>query len=361
MPLGLTGFVNFYDGPLLEGAKLAVAHINANGGVLGHPLKIITADTKSTPAQIAPAGLQVLDNGAKFVIPTMDYDFGGPAARVANAQKIISMTTAGDPRFGVQGIGPFAFNLYPASPTEGATAAQFAFQNKGWRKVYMLIDTAASHPKTVCSAFAAAFRALGGTIVGQDTFQNGDQSIATQITRMRAALPSAQAIMLCTFAPGGISAIRQIREAGVAAPLILDASFDGTYWLAAVPNENNAYVMSTGAISPGQNDNAEQNAVLAAFKAATHKPAVYGVGLFTGYSAIEALAKAITTAKSIDSTAVKAALEKFQDVPLAIGNVTWTAQCHVPLGEPMSVLKIVGGQEKFVARVRATSVSHAVC
>jgi branched-chain amino acid transport system substrate-binding protein len=167
--------------------------------------------------------------------------------------------------------------------------------------------------------------------------------------------------MLCTFAPGGISAIRQIRGAGVTTPLILDASFDGTYWLGAVPNENNTYVMSTGAITPGQNHDPEQNAVLAAYNAATHKPAVYGVGLFTGYSAIQALAKGITDAKSINSSAVQAALEQFRDVPLAIGKVTWTAQCHVPLGEPMDVLRIENGQEKLVATVTATHVSRAVC
>jgi branched-chain amino acid transport system substrate-binding protein len=360
-PLGLTGFVSFYDGPLLAGAKLAVKEINSGGGVLGHPLKLVTADTKSDPAQIANAGTAVLDKGAKFVIPTMDYDFGGPAARVASAKKIISITTSGDPRMGLKGIGPYAFNLYPAGPTEGAAAATFAYDKQGWRSIYILNDTSANHPKTVCAAFKRTFTQLGGTIAGEDTFLNKDQSIATQLTRMRAALPKTQAIMLCSFPPGGVNAVRQVRGAGIDKPLILDAAFDGTFWLAAIPKENNTYVMSTGSITRGQNHDPEQERVLAAYTADAKKPPVFGVGLMTGYSAVQALAKAITAANSIDSDAVKRQLESFNDTALAIGHVTYSTSCHVPLGAPLSVLRINRGKQKFVATVTGKDVSRAIC
>lgn len=359
-PLGLTGFVGFYDVPLLAGMRMAVEEINASGGVLGHRIELVTADTKSDPAQIANAATQVLDKGAQFVVPTMDYDFGGPAARVANAAKIVSVSSAGDPRFGRQGIGEYAFNLYPASPTEGAVAAEFALE-RGWRGVYLLEDTSGSHPKTVCSAFKQAFEAGGGTIAGEDTFQNRDQSIASQITRMRGSLDDAQAIMACTFPPGGISAVRQIRSAGVELPLIVDASFDGTFWLDAVPDEDNVFVTSTGAVTPGQNRDPKQQRLFEAFQRATGRPAVYGTGLLTGYSAVEALAKAIEEARSVDSDAVVAKLEAFRETPLTIGSVTWTEQCHVPLGAPLSVLQIKGGKQQFATTIRPDHVSRDVC
>lgn len=359
-PLGLTGFVSFYDAPLLAGMRIAVDEVNAAGGVLGHRIELITADTKSDPAQIANAATQVLDDGAQFLVPTMDYDFGGPAARVANAAKIVSVSSAGDPRFGRQGVGEYAFNLYPASPTEGAVAAQFALE-QGWRGVYLLEDTAGSHPKTVCAAFKETFEAGGGTIAGEDTFQNRDQSIASQITRMRGALGDAQAVMVCTFPPGGIGAVRQIRGAGIEQPLIVDASFDGTFWLDAVPDEDNVFVTSTGAVTPGQNRDPKQQRLLEAFQRATGRPAVYGTGLLTGYSAVEALAKAIEEARSVDSDAVVAKLEAFRETPLTIGSVTWTEECHVPLGSPLSVLQIKDGKQQFATTITPDHVSRDVC
>ena len=105
MPLALTGVISFYDQPNLAGAQIAVAQINKKGGVLGRPLKIISADTKSDLGLIAGVANSLLDKGADVMIPTLDYDFGGPSARAANAKKIPAISEAGDSRFGLQGIG----------------------------------------------------------------------------------------------------------------------------------------------------------------------------------------------------------------------------------------------------------------
>ena len=73
-PLALTGALNFADGPQLQGIQLAISNINAKGGVLGHKFKLITADTKSNPPTIATAAQTVINAGAQFMIPTMDYN-----------------------------------------------------------------------------------------------------------------------------------------------------------------------------------------------------------------------------------------------------------------------------------------------
>lgn len=359
--LALTGPISFVDVPQLAGIQLAITDINAKGGVLGHKLELEYADTKSNLPQVANTATTVLDKGAKFMIPTLDYDYGGPSARVAGARKIISVSTAGDPRFGFKGIGPYHYNVYPASPTEGSAAAQFMAETKGWKDAYILTDTSFNHPKSVCAAFKDQFTKLGGTVAGSDTFQNADQSIATQITRMRGKLSKAKAIMLCSLPPGGVSALRQIRAAGIDLPVALDAAFDGTYWLGAVPNEANTYVMSTGSVDPAENKSPEQQRILEAFKAKTGKDSNFGVGLFTGYSAVQAIAKGVEQAKSIDSAAVAAKLNQFSKEPLAIGPVTWSAQCHVSLGSPETVLQIVKGTQKYITQITPSFVDKAVC
>jgi branched-chain amino acid transport system substrate-binding protein len=361
-PLALTGALNFADGPQLQGIQLAISDINAKGGVLGHKLKLITADTKSDPPTIATAAQSVIDKGAQFMIPTMDYDFGGPAARVAMAHKMIAVTTSGDPRMGLQGIGPYMFNVYPGSPTEGATAAAFAYNFKHWRSVYVLTDETISHAKTVCPAFEKTFKELGGTISGDDTFQGTDQSIATQVTRMRAAASKTDAIMECSLSTGGISALRQIRGGGITQPIILDNAYDGTYWLSALPPKpGQIYVVSLGAVTPGQSQSPLQDHILKSILAKSGKPVSFGVGAFTGYSAVQTIAMGITETKTLDSATIKARLEKFTNVPLAAGSITWTPTCHLPVGKPMQMLQIVNGAEKYLTTITPTNTPKSVC
>ena len=48
--------------------------------MLGRQLEIVTADTKSDPAQRTNAAIEVLEQGAEMVIVTCDFDFGAAAA-----------------------------------------------------------------------------------------------------------------------------------------------------------------------------------------------------------------------------------------------------------------------------------------
>jgi len=138
MPLALTGVISFYDQPNLAGAQIAVGQINKKGGVLGRPLKIISADTKSDLGLIAGVANSLLDKGAELMIPTLDYDFGGPSARAACAKNVPAISVAGDSRFGLQGIGRCLFNQFPAA-SEAAIGTRSSLETRvtGFRSVFI--------------------------------------------------------------------------------------------------------------------------------------------------------------------------------------------------------------------------------
>src|SRR2546423_12004880 len=151
MPLALTGVIGFYDQPNLAGAKIAVAQINKKGGVLGRPFKIVSADTKSDLGLIAGTAKSLLAKGASVMIPTLDYDFGGPSARAACAKNIPAISEAGDSRYGLKGIGRCLFNQFP-SGSEAAIGATWAW-NKGLRHPFVLEDPSISYSKKVFENF----------------------------------------------------------------------------------------------------------------------------------------------------------------------------------------------------------------
>src|SRR5438445_8219921 len=67
-----TGFIAPYDTDPARAAEMAIKKINAEGGVLGRPLKMIYSDTKSDIPRGGVAASDVLDQGAEIVIVTGD-------------------------------------------------------------------------------------------------------------------------------------------------------------------------------------------------------------------------------------------------------------------------------------------------
>src|SRR5262245_59497915 len=65
--IALSGWMNAYDGPPLNGAKMAIEEFNAKGGILGKQIKAVIADTKTDVVEGAKAGAEVIAKGAQFM------------------------------------------------------------------------------------------------------------------------------------------------------------------------------------------------------------------------------------------------------------------------------------------------------
>ncbi len=81
-----SGWMEAYDTPAATAAMIRIDEINAAGGLLGRQIKVVEADTRTDRAESAKAGLDVLDQGAEMMVVSCDYDFGAPAALVAEGE-----------------------------------------------------------------------------------------------------------------------------------------------------------------------------------------------------------------------------------------------------------------------------------
>ena len=350
-----TGFGATYDNPGAAGVEMVVADTNRRGGLLGRPLRTVYSDAKSTVDGSAVAGQAVVGKGADFVISTCDYDFGGPAARVANAKKIVAFSMcAADPKFGVQGIGRYAFTPSWGTPTEAAAMAEFAYE-KGFRKPFLLIDTLVNYSKTLCGYFEERWTQLAGkgAIAGKDTFSNMDASIQSQVTRVRST-SSADSVILCSFNPGGAAATKQLRGGGVDLPIVAGDGMDGDFWQKAIPNLKDFWLV-TGASIFGDDPRPAINRFVQRYKKKVGKapPTAFSV---MGYSIAQAIVRAVQRAKTTGGPAVVKQLERFRGEPLLQGPTTFTPTYHFNYGATMTVLEVRGARPHFVKLLKPKKV-----
>jgi len=347
-----SGVVAPYDEGPAGGMEIAVDEINAKGGLLGHPLKIVYADTKSDIAYGATAAQQVIDQGAKMVVVTCDYDYGSAAASVADGANLIAFSTcAGDPKFGPSGIGPNAFTMATGAPGQAVAMAEWAYKVKGWRKGYILKDTTIAFDATWAEFFKKRWDELAGKdgMLGMDTFGGDDPQIASQITRIKALPDKPDFIVLCSFPPGGVSAMRQIRAAGVDTPLLGSESWDGDFWLEGVPNLSDMYFVTYGSRF-GQDPRPDVQAFMDKYTKKFGKPPVTSHAI-TGYSVIEAWSKAVTEAGDFDTDKVRDKLQSFKDEKLLAGPTTFTKDQHINMQRDLLLIEVKDGKSGNVVQV----------
>jgi branched-chain amino acid transport system substrate-binding protein len=349
-----TGFMEQYDQPAWTAAKLAIDDINKGvlkilgekaPGLLGRTVKFVVRDYRSDRSVAPVVAQEVVDSGAELLIASCDYDFGSPAALVAQQAGIVSMSLcAGSPRFGPEGGLPLGFSAGSVAEATSAAFAEWAHGEKKWRTAYLLNDPVLQVDTDWSKGFNTRFTELAGkdAIIGSNSFRNDDADINSQINAIRALPKKPDVLVITSFPPGGASAVRQIRAAGIDTPIILNDAMDGNSWWSTIaPAQRvNIFIAVRGSYF-GNDPRPEINALTSRYKE------VAGVlppsSLFLdGYGAIQMLALAAKRAGTTDGKAVTAALEHFRDVPRVAGPATFTHELHDAPNRGVAILELKG-------------------
>jgi len=205
--------------------------------------------------------------------------------------------------------------------------AEWAYDKKNARTFYRLLDSWTVYNKGICDGFDWELPHLkDAALAGSDTFKNDDASIASQITRIKSLPKEPDAIMLCTMMPGAVSAIKQIRAAGIKSMILNGSGVDGSYWLNAVPDLSNFYVPVQGSIY-GDDPNPKVAEFNKKYKEVTGgEPSSQYV--YPGYVLIDVWAKAVERAKTTDAPKVAAELEKMNNEATLFGPRTFSKDLH---------------------------------
>jgi branched-chain amino acid transport system substrate-binding protein len=343
-----TGMMAAFDVAPMQALQLAAEQMNAEGGIDGRQIEFKIRDTASDRAKTPSVAEKVLADGADVLVVSCDFDYGGPAAQVAQKQGKLSISLcAASLKFGTQGIGPLAFTTATTALNEGFAMADFAVK-RGWKTAFQLIDPSTSYAEETCVGFAQHFPTLGGKIVGKDTFKQEDASIASQINRIKSANPKPDVLDVCSFPPGLGTAMRQIRAAGIDTPVVSNAASDGIYWLEAVPKLSDFYLSAHGSIY-GDDSDPEVNKFIKEYTAKYDAPA--NAYVLHGPVLLSLYAQGVKDAGGTDSAKVAEAMNKFKDVPTLMGPTSFTAETHIAMRRPVSIVEFKNGKPGFVEKL----------
>jgi branched-chain amino acid transport system substrate-binding protein len=318
-----SGIYSPYDASLAA-AELLIDETNAKGGIDGHKLTLVHADTRSDPQQAVVAAQQVVEKGADVVLLTCETLTAASQATVAQEHDLLNFSVCGnEPGFGPPTTGRLSFSANPSLMSEASAGASFLRQ-KGVKRPFLFRDTTVIYSKADCDGFEQAWEHLGQSIAGSVDFKNEDASVAAQVSELEDA--DADAVVMCSYPPGGASAIKQIQAAGIDLPILGPSGFDGTFWQKGIPDTESIYLTSNGSVyDPPDPASGKLLDKLTNRGVDTD----ISTNLLATYAAAELIRDAIRETDSVEGNTLADALE-VKPHKTIVGQVTYTAEDHYP-------------------------------
>jgi branched-chain amino acid transport system substrate-binding protein len=317
-----TGYMAPYDATIAAVEQL-VKETNARGGIDGHQVRVIQADTRSDPQQAVVAVQQVIEAGANVLLFSGEALTAAAGSPLAEEHDELNLSIANEPGYGPPTTGRLSFSSNPNILGEASAGASFLY-DRGVRHPFLFRDTSLIYGKVDCSAFRQTWEELGGTIAGSVDFENDDESIASQVSELRSS--GADAVAMCSYPPGGAAAIKQIRAAGIDVPILGPSAFDGTFWLQGIPNTKDIYATSNGSAYDPPNEATAK--LFASLKRAGVDTDVSG-NLLAIYAAGQLMLETIKETGSVDGNTLADALEAKAHKTI-IGDFRYTSGDHHP-------------------------------
>lgn len=324
-----------------HGIVLAVEEINAAGGILGRPVELVTEDNQSRPGDSATTTKKLI--ARDHVVAVLN---GGTSTQclesgpVCQKAKIpLVATTATNPQVTV--IGDYVFRTCFIDAFQGAVLARFARTTLHAQRVALLTSVSSTFSVGLSNVFRPAFTALGGTIVGEQKYAEGDKDFRAQLTAIRALHPDAVAAM--GYYTEGALICRQARELGLNCPLISGdgweapelieiggAAVNGTYYSAHYSSESTA---------------PEVQAFVKKYRAKYDGETPDSLAPLA-YDALRILTAAITRAGTTEGSKLRDALAATKDFPGVTGRTT--IDDHRNAAKSAVIIAVEDGKFRFV-------------
>ncbi len=299
----MTGQYASFGEQMRRGAEMAVADINARGGVLGQKLKLEIGDDACDPKQAVAVANQMVNKKVVFMAGHFCSGSSIPASNVYAEEGIVQISPAStNPQLTERGLGN-VFRTCGRDDQQGIVAGDYIVDKFGKTNVAILHDKTA-YGKGLADETMARLKARGKNPTMYEAYTAGEKDYSALVSKMKAE--NIGLIYVGGYHTEAGLIVRQARAQGMSATLMSgDALVTDEYW--SITGDAGEGTLMTFSPDPAKNPTAKP--VVDKFLASGYKPE--GYTLYT-YGAIQAWAQAAAKAGTTKPEAVIKALKAGQ-------------------------------------------------
>jgi branched-chain amino acid transport system substrate-binding protein len=222
----LTGATATFGQSAQKGIEMAVDAINASGGVLGKKIKVIVEDDQGKPEEAQTVVTKLINKDRVVAvlgeIASSNSLAGAPVCQASR----IPMISPGSTNPKVTQVGNYIFRVCFIDPFQGKVMAKFAANTLKLKNVAILRDIKSDYSVGLANFFTDNFKTLGGAIVTDESYSQGDKDFTAQLTSIKAKNPDG------IFVPGYYTEVgliaRQARKLGIKVTLMGGDGWDSS-------------------------------------------------------------------------------------------------------------------------------------
>jgi branched-chain amino acid transport system substrate-binding protein len=300
-----------------QGAKKAVADINAAGGINGEKLVLEIGDDACDPKQAVTVANQMASKGVKFVAGHLCSGSSIPASKVYEEEGILQISPAStNPKFTEDG-GWNVARVCGRDDAQGRVAGAFLAKNYAGKKV-AIVDDKSAYGKGLADETRKAMNAAGLTEVLNESINPGEKDYSALVSKLKDA--GVDAVYFGGYHPEAGMILKQMGEQGLNARMLSgDAQNSAELWtIAGKAAENLIFTFA-----PEPRNIPDAKAIVEEFKKGGYDPE--GYTLYT-YAAFQMYKQAAEATGSTDSQKLAAWLRAGNTMKTVLGDITLDAK-----------------------------------
>jgi branched-chain amino acid transport system substrate-binding protein len=326
-----------------NGVMLALKEINDAGGVKGKKLEVKNLDTagKTQEAGLAVTRL-ITEDHVVAILGEVASSLSLAGGRVAQ-QKGVPMVSPSSTNPDVTDLGDMIFRVCFIDPFQGYVGAKFARDTLKAKKAAVLYDQANAYSQGLREEFKKNFTKLGGEIVTEQAFSEGDSDFSAQLSSIRDTAPDVIYVPGYYTEVGNI--VLQARKLNVNQPFLGGDGWDS----AQLPKIGGAAIdgnFYSNHYSPQDKRPAVQNFVKKYKEAYGEVPD--GLAAL-GYDAALILADSMKRASSLSGKDLAKAIGETKNFPGVTGNISIDE--HRNARKSAVVVTLKGGIPTYVTTI----------
>jgi len=239
----LTGTTANFGISQKNGIDMAIDDLNAAGGVLGKKVRVVVEDDQGKPEEAQTVVTRLINRDRVVAILGEVSSSRSLAAAPVCQQSRIPMISPSSTNPRVTQVGDYIFRVCFIDTFQGLVMARFAANSLKLQEVAILRDIKNDYSVGLADVFTENFQKLGGKIVADESYSEGDNDFNAQLTSIRSKNPQA------IFIPGYYTEVglvaRQARNLGITVPLLGGDGWDsGSLWEIGGAALNDSYYAS---------------------------------------------------------------------------------------------------------------------